>query len=52
MECVLAREKSLCRGMTQGRKKEHGAFDELTKVQCDWSMECKAEGVAGNAIPS
>ena len=29
-EHVLAREKSLlCRGMTQGRNRECGAFDEL-----------------------
>lgn len=41
MECVLAREKSLCRGMTQGRKREHGVFDVLTKGQCGWSMGAK-----------
>lgn len=31
--CSGQREKP-CRGMTQGRNRKHGEFDELTKIQC------------------
>lgn len=45
---VLAREESLCRGLTQGRNRECGAFDELTEVQCGQTSGCKAEAGARN----
>lgn len=39
------RERSVERN-DQGEKER--AFGELTKIQCGWSIECKAEGIAGN----
>lgn len=42
----LAREESLCRGLTQGRNRACSTFNKLREGQSGWTIGYKAEGGA------